>query len=154
MGAWLPHGLVMSEEAVAGDSYRPGFGIYVGQLFSQDPGLPIRVVAHDRERAAAVSQAFGIPLDQIETPQQQESYEGALLRVAEGYQRDRGNAMLVHTHSLGWAIPTLLIPVETKAWLLRLRAFLRLLGVFLPAKGLGVGFYTAAQASRALAEMV
>ena len=145
----------MSQEVVAGDGYRPGFGLYVGQLLSREPGLPIHVVAHDGKQARLLSQTFGILLDEIETPREAESYEQALLRLAEEYRSDQRNPILVHTRSLTEAIPTMVVPAEPEAWLLQLQEFFRLLGVFLPTEGLGFSFYqAAAQASEALAGMV
>ena len=152
----LPRGFVMTEEVVVGGSGRPGIGLYLSLLFEEAPGLPIRVVAHDADQAALIHRLFRIPMDQVISRGEGESYEEAILRAAGDFRPERRRVILVDTHRReGIPIPTLVLPMEPEIWLWRLTQLFRLLGVLLPARGLDVSFYAAGlEAARAFAEMV
>ncbi len=129
------HAFVVAEEAVTGgvSPYRPGLGFLLGKLFNERvPGLPVRIIAHDSQRAALLADTYRIPRDQVTWPREEETYEEALQRVGREFQEDR---VFVH-----W-IRTM--PAGVAAWLEQVEGFFQLLGISIPSGSQWINLYTA-----------
>ncbi len=147
------HAFVVTEEALWGDGSRPGIGFHVQKLFELIPGLSLRVVAQDDERAAWIRQALGLPADQVKAPEQGQRYEDAVRGEIQRYQSEAKEVHLVHTARLNWGVDEILLPGSAEMWLENVSRIFRLLGFVGEAEWLGVNHYTAARlASEIFAE--